>query len=193
MRKMLITCDKCGKELKGDVYKLSPRRTDRESGEPKPISMVDMPALKQEMTEVEEKDLCGYCMYKMAGDIKEMIDGKKPKIQSESVIRVIKDIPENAYPLTMNLKPESVLHDLKIVRKSITSDETWDNADTGVVISNLDDIIAMCEYAIMRGFGTDIKSNMNIMPRMVSTDPENRMTEEEFNEMFPDGNDDFED
>lgn len=56
--------------------------------------------------------------------------------------------------LSLGLKAYDVLHDIKLVREGIVDDATYQTADTGILLSNLDDIISMCEFAIARGFCT---------------------------------------
>lgn len=56
------------------------------------------------------------------------------------------------YKLSLGMKPEDVLYDLKLVRDEIVDDESYQKADDSLVMSDLDDIIAMCEYAINHGY-----------------------------------------
>lgn len=56
------------------------------------------------------------------------------------------------YKLSLDMKPSEVLNDIKILRNQIKDDDTYQTADVGIALSNLDDIISMCEYAINHGY-----------------------------------------
>lgn len=51
------------------------------------------------------------------------------------------------YKLSLGLKREEIIHDLKLVREGIIDADSYQKADTGIILSNLDDIIEMCEEA----------------------------------------------
>lgn len=56
------------------------------------------------------------------------------------------------YKLSMDLNPSAILKDLRFVREQVVDDETFQTCDAGLVLSYLDDIIAMCDYAISHGY-----------------------------------------
>ena len=51
------------------------------------------------------------------------------------------------YKLSLGLKREEIIHELKLVREGIIDAYSYQKADTGIILSNLDDIIEMCEEA----------------------------------------------
>lgn len=56
------------------------------------------------------------------------------------------------YKLSMDMKVLSVLDEIKNLREQIVDDETYQKADVGIGLSNLEDIIFMCEYAVKNGY-----------------------------------------
>lgn len=57
--------------------------------------------------------------------------------------------------LTLGLSLEDVIHDYKIVADSITDDKTYQEADVGILLSNLDDVIKWLEeLKAYRNIGT---------------------------------------
>lgn len=47
--------------------------------------------------------------------------------------------------LTLGLSLENVIHDYKIVADSVVDDKTYQNADVGILLSNLDDVVKWLE------------------------------------------------
>lgn len=62
------------------------------------------------------------------------------------------------YKLSMDMEASSVLFDIKMLREQIKDDETYQTSDVGIILSNLDDVIAMCEYAINHGYKSKIST-----------------------------------
>ena len=66
MRKMTVFCDRCGKEIKGNPFKIYPELVTRETGEMIPLAPSD---LATGMNAVTEMDFCQVCI----GDLIAMI------------------------------------------------------------------------------------------------------------------------
>lgn len=78
MRTVVISCDRCGKEIKGYPVKIVPEYVDRETGEPWPDSDGQFPEWAEK---IMDKDFCEDCARKIVrfaiGGLKENPEFKK--------------------------------------------------------------------------------------------------------------------
>lgn len=71
--------------------------------------------------------------------------------------------------ITMDMPIESVYHDYKLVADSITDDESFQKADTGILLSNLYDVVKALEKQIPKKPKKIIPYDMDIGFEVIHT------------------------